>query len=100
VWLEGRWHLDAGRWEAALDCFRQLTDVDADRPQAVVYDTRLFGSWARAASGAALYGMGRYADAAQAFAMAERLEPAEREHPINRRLSENAARSRRRPAVR
>jgi glycosyltransferase involved in cell wall biosynthesis len=91
VWIEGQLHLDAGHCEQAMDCFRRLLDVDPSRPQPVIYDERIFGSWAQDALGLALFRLGRYAEAAEAYRTAEFLEPAVDAYRVKRRLAESKA---------
>lgn len=94
VWIEGQIHLDQGRLDQAAECFRQLLQVDLrSLPAAgVSYDERLFGVFAQSSLGLALFRLGRYAEAAEAYAAAERLEPDEREHTAKRILAERRAR--------
>jgi tetratricopeptide (TPR) repeat protein len=96
VWIEGQIHLDRGRLEQAAACFRALLEVDLDTlPEAgVSYDQRVFGVFAQSSLGLTLFRMGRYAEAAEAYAAAERLEPDEREHTAKRILAERRAASR------
>lgn len=91
VWIEGQIHLEAGRDEEAMACFRRLLEVDPGRPQPVIYDERLFGSWAHDALALALFRAGRYGEAAEAYATAERLEPETAEYRVKRRLAESRA---------
>ena len=86
VWIEGQLYLEAARYEQAIACFRQLLEVDAGLPQPVIYDERIFGSWAQDALGLALSRLGRYREAAEAYAEAERLEPTVAEYRVKRRL--------------
>ena len=91
VWIEGQLHLEAARHERAIACFRRLLEVDAGLPQPVIYDERIFGSWAQDALGLALFRTGRYTEAAEAYAAAERLEPAAAGYRVKRRLAESRA---------
>ena len=95
VWIEGQIHLDHGRLEEAESCFRKLIEVDLGRlPEAgISYDERLFGVYAQSSLGLALFRLGRYPEAAEAYAAAERLEPHEQEHTVKRILDESRARS-------
>ena len=87
VWIEGQLHLRAGRYEQAIVHFRRLLQVDPGLPQPVIYDDRIFGSWAQDALGLALLRLGRYVEAAEAYAAAERLEPSRPEYRAKRRLA-------------
>ena len=88
VWHEGRAHLAAGRNEAAAACFTEILTVDPSAPSSVSYDGRMFGADPRASLGLALFRMGRYAEAAEAYAAAERLEPGVEEFRVKRMLAE------------
>ena len=94
VWIEGNILLDAERLEEAAACFRHLLAVNlADLPvQGVAYDSRLFGSFAQSSLGLALFRLGRYAEAAEAYAAAGRLEPDQPEHAAKQALAEARAR--------
>jgi glycosyltransferase involved in cell wall biosynthesis len=91
VWIEGQLHLEAAQFEQAIACFGRLLEVDTSRPQPVVYDERLFGSWAQDALGLALFRAERYREAADAYAAAEHLEPDVAEYRAKRRLAESRA---------
>lgn len=91
VWIQGREHLAAGRDEEAAACFSQLLNVDPEQPRPVSYDMRMLGAMAHAGLGLALFRMGRYAQAAQAFGAAERLEPEKDEYRVKRLLAEARA---------
>lgn len=91
VWLEGQAHLRADRNEEAAACFRMLLDVDREIPGPVSYHGRLFGEDTHAALGLALFRMGRYIEAAEAYAEAERLDPRKQEYRVKRLLAESRA---------
>jgi glycosyltransferase involved in cell wall biosynthesis len=91
VWLEGRAHVDGGRYEEAIACCRQLLEVDSDVPQPVVYPQRLFRSWPLDLLGAALFRLGRYAEAADVYAAVEREEPGAAEYRVKRKVAEARA---------
>jgi glycosyltransferase involved in cell wall biosynthesis len=93
VWIEGQLHLEAGRSEEAAACFRTLLAVDVSLVpyDGVGYDERIFGSWAQDSLGLALFRTGRYAEAAEAYAAAERLAPGEPEYRVKRRLAASKA---------
>jgi tetratricopeptide (TPR) repeat protein len=95
VWIEGNIMLDAGRLEEAAACFERLLAVDvASLPeQGVAYDSRLFGSFAHSSLGLVLFRLGRYEEAAEAYAAASRLEPNGSEHAAKRALAEARARA-------
>ncbi|MGH2965046.1 MAG: glycosyltransferase [Solirubrobacterales bacterium] len=95
VWIEGNILLDAGALEEAAACFERLLVVDvASLPeQGVAYDGRLFGSFAHSSLGLALFRLGRYEEAAEAYAAASRLEPDCSEHAAKQALAEARARA-------
>ncbi len=95
VWVAGQVHLDAGRYVQAAECFRQLLAVDtAKLPAAgLAYHDRIFGSYAHASLGLSYFRLGRYAEAAQAYAAAEALEPEQADYRVKRLLAESRAAS-------
>jgi tetratricopeptide (TPR) repeat protein len=94
VWAKARLEIDAGRYHDALCWLDRLTDVEVTRlpDQGIAYDERLFGAFAQASRGLCLFRLGRYADAAAAYAVAERCEPANLEYRIKRELAALRAR--------
>ncbi len=88
IWLEVIAEIEAGRHEQALRLL-ELFDVDTEMPveDIVGYRSELFGARAAEARGVCLFKLGRYADAADAYAEAERLEPGELAHRIKRELA-------------
>ncbi len=72
VFLEGRYLLDYGWYEEALERFRRLVAVDtAALPDAgPAYDARIFGVLSYDACGVCLFRLGRYSEAATAWARA------------------------------
>jgi glycosyltransferase involved in cell wall biosynthesis len=91
VWVEGQVHFDGGRYEKAMACCRRLLEVDPDVPQPVVYPQRLFRSWPLDLVGAALFRLGRYAEAAEAYAAAERTDRGAAEYRVKRQVAEARA---------
>lgn len=91
VWVDGQVHLDRGRYIEAVSCFRQLLDVDtATLPSAgLAYHDRIFGSYAHASLALCYFRLGRYAEAARAYAAAEKLEPANAAYRVKRLLAES-----------
>lgn len=89
VWIEGNVALDAGRLEEAIDCFRRLLAADTAglAEQGVSYDERIFGVFAQSSLGLALFRAGRFAESADAYAAAARLEPGNPEHEVKRTLA-------------
>lgn len=82
----------AGRHEHALSWLERF-DVDTDMPveDTTAYPVDLFGSRAPEARGLCLFRLGRYQEAASAFAEAERFDPGEPSHRLRRVLSEDRA---------
>ena len=91
VWQEGQAHLAGGRNEEAARCFTRILAVDTSAPAPLAYDGRMFGADPRASLGLALFRLGRYAEAADAYAAAERLEPDAAEYRVKRLLAEARA---------
>jgi glycosyltransferase involved in cell wall biosynthesis len=98
-WIEAIVALEAGRLPEAEQGFRALISVDlATLPQqGIAYDERIFGEWAHASLGLAYFRAGRNAEAAAAYAEAQRCAPENPEYAIKRALAE--ARGREPPAV-
>lgn len=90
VWTRARVEIDSGRHESALSWLEPLTHVDVETLPAggISYDERLFGSFAHGARGLCLFRLGRYREAARAYAAAEACEPGEPEHRVRRQLAE------------
>ena len=83
-WMEGTISLEAGRLDEAEAAFRSLLAVDIAALPAfgVAYDSRMFGEWAYSSLGLTLFRAGRNAEAAAAYAEAERLAPENPEYRI------------------
>jgi glycosyltransferase involved in cell wall biosynthesis len=75
VWVEAQLHFDLGHYEEAMAACRDLLDVDPDVPMDVVYPRRLFRAWPLDLLGGALFRVGRFAEAAEVYAAAEREDP-------------------------
>jgi tetratricopeptide (TPR) repeat protein len=95
VWIEGNVLLDRDRPNDAAKCFRRLlqADTSALAGAGIAYDERIFGSFAQSSLGLALFRAERYAEAAEAYAAAARLEPDNPEHETKRILAAARARS-------
>ena len=98
VWTEGRVLIDEGRYEEAIDRFERLEAVDTSRlpDDGPAYDERLFGEIAHDTRGLCLFRLGRYDDAAAAYAAAERSAPEDPTYGAKRQLA--LARARRQQA--
>jgi glycosyltransferase involved in cell wall biosynthesis len=102
VWIRAQLEIAAGRWRQALVDLDRLLAVDVDRVEelGVAYDRRLFGVFAHVSRGRCLLQLNRPAEAAAAYAAAERCEPDNREHTLRRQLAGGVARRRaRRPSA-
>ena len=73
VFLEGRYLVDNERFEEALACFQTLLAVDMSTLPDLgpAYDARIFGSLSQDGCGVCLFRLGRYAEAADAWARAD-----------------------------
>jgi tetratricopeptide (TPR) repeat protein len=93
VWTKARLEIEAGRFESALPWLDSLVRVDlAGLPdRGVAYDERLFGAFAHASRGLCLLRLERYIEAADAYAVAEALEPGNPEHRVKRELAASRA---------
>jgi tetratricopeptide (TPR) repeat protein len=86
---------DDGDYEEALARFTAFAAVDVDRlaDAGPAYDARLFGDMAHAGRGVCLFRLGRYAEAADAYAIAAALAPEEGSHALRRDLARGRARA-------
>jgi tetratricopeptide (TPR) repeat protein len=91
LWQEARCQLAAGRPAEALASFDALLAVDpaglADAGPS--YDERLFREAAHEGRGLCLFRLGRYREAAEAYARAERCAPGNPEFAVKRQLAES-----------
>jgi tetratricopeptide (TPR) repeat protein len=99
LWLQARVFIAAGSFDEAIGAFDQLLAVDvAGLPdEGPSYDERLFGEFAHDGRGLCLFRLGRYREAAAAYAEAGRCHPASRAYSVKAELA--LARSRRAAAV-
>jgi glycosyltransferase involved in cell wall biosynthesis len=89
IWQEARTLLTAGRPAEALANFDRLLAADVARLPDVgpSYDERLFGEAAHEGRGLSLFRLGRYAEAAAAYARAEQCAPGNQEFTVKRQLA-------------
>ncbi len=78
-WIEAATNVKSGRYVEALALLDRLVAVDlsALAPDEPAYDERIFKDFAQEARGACLFHLGRYAEAAAAYAEAMRIDPSE-----------------------
>ena len=88
LWQEGRYLVAAGRADALLR-FDALLSVDQQRlpDYGPAYDQRLFGDCAHEGRALCLFRLGRYAEAAEAYAQASRHAPEVAEYAVKRQLA-------------
>jgi tetratricopeptide (TPR) repeat protein len=89
IWQEARMLVGSGQPARALANFDLLLAADqASLPDAgPSYDERLFGEAAHEGRGLCLFRLGRYAEAADAYARAEECAPGNRELTVKRELA-------------
>jgi tetratricopeptide (TPR) repeat protein len=94
LWTVAAIAIDDARYADALPLLERLGEVDVESlPQTTAYDVRIFGSLACAQRGLCLFRLGRYAEAAEAYRVAERHEPDNLAMRVKRQLAEARARS-------
>jgi tetratricopeptide (TPR) repeat protein len=81
-WVEASDHITHRRYAEALELLDRLLAVElASLPaEGVAYDARIFGEFAQQARGVCLFRLGRYQEAADAYAEASRANPANLEY--------------------
>jgi glycosyltransferase involved in cell wall biosynthesis len=89
VWLRSRVQMAAGQYEAAIGALDRLLAVEVARlpDEGPSYDRRLFGELAHEGRGLCLFRLGRYTEAADAYAAAARCAPADPGYPVKRDLA-------------
>jgi hypothetical protein len=92
AWLKVRAEIDAGRYEHALRWLGRF-DVDTTMPieDTISYPMELFGARVPDARGLCLFRLGRFRDAATAYAQAEAFEPGDQARGLRRLLCEHRA---------
>jgi glycosyltransferase involved in cell wall biosynthesis len=89
-WVEATVRLRHGRFGEALELLDRLLAVDVGSLAAadgVSYDERIFGEVAHDARGLCLFRLGRYAEAAEAYARAAQANPAELRYRASRTVA-------------
>lgn len=88
-WIEAAHHLKESRYAEALELLDRLLDVDlASLPaEGVAYDARIFGEFAHQARGVCLFRLGRYREAADAYAQASQANPASLEYRAKEKVA-------------
>jgi tetratricopeptide (TPR) repeat protein len=89
-WVEATVLLEQARHEYALELVDRLLALDVDSLPAadgVSYDERIFGELAHEARGLCLFRLGRYAEAADAYARAADANPAELRYRASRAVA-------------
>jgi tetratricopeptide (TPR) repeat protein len=89
VWQEARVLTAGGRDTEAIAALDWLLGVDLRRlpDEGPAYDARLFGELAHEGRGLCLFRLGRYEEAAEAYAAAARCAPARPEYLVKRNLA-------------
>jgi glycosyltransferase involved in cell wall biosynthesis len=89
-WIEGQVALEHGEPAVAEQRFRELLMVDVESLPAtgISYDERIFGEFAFASLGLALFRLGRFDEAAAAYAQAHQRAPDQAEYRVKRLLAE------------
>jgi tetratricopeptide (TPR) repeat protein len=99
VWQEARALIAADRYEEAVAAFDWLLAADLKQlpDEGPSYDETLFGELAHEGRGLCLFRLGRYEDAAAAYAEAARCAPDDPSYQVKRQLA--LARARRQPGA-
>lgn len=89
AWQEARALMAAGRYDEAIADWDWLLAVDVRRlpDEGPAYDERLFGELAHEGRGLCLFRLGRYEEAAAAYAAAAECAPEEPAYPVKRKLA-------------
>jgi tetratricopeptide (TPR) repeat protein len=77
-WVQAAAHISDGRYREALELLDRLLDVDLSAlpDEGPAYDRGIFAEYTHEARGVCLFRLGRYADAAEAYAQASTIDPA------------------------
>jgi len=90
LWLDARARMAAGAFEEAMACFDQLLRVDSSAlaDQGPAYDGRLIGEFAHDGRAVCLFRLGRFREAAAAWADAEACSADPMAYRVKRRLAQ------------
>jgi glycosyltransferase involved in cell wall biosynthesis len=92
IWVKAVMELEAGHAHSALTWLDRLASIDPKSlDDTISYDERLFGVFMYQARGLALFRLGRYRDAADAYGDAESCEPDHPEHRVKRLMADHLA---------
>ena len=93
IWLAARVAIDTGDLDGAVDLLEQLAAIDGDTyfDGKMAYDKKIFGVFAYESLGNCYFKLGRHADSARYFRLAEVCEPEEPGHRVRRQLAEQRA---------
>jgi tetratricopeptide (TPR) repeat protein len=89
LWQEARALTAAGRHDEAIAAFDELLAVDLKRlpDYGPAYDERLFGELSHEGRGLCLFRLGRYSEAAAAYAAAAACAPDDPSYPVKQQLA-------------
>ncbi len=95
IWLEGRAHLSAGRYELAIPLFLRLVNrhQDSEFDHASAYDARIFGVFAYDSLATCCFRLRRYEESRRYYQLAAEAEPASLEYRAKQQLCANLARA-------
>jgi tetratricopeptide (TPR) repeat protein len=95
IWLEGRAHLSAGRYELAIPLFLRLVNwhQDSEFDHASAYDARIFGVFAYDSLATCCFRLQRYEESRRYYQLAAEAEPASLEYRAKQQLSATLARA-------
>lgn len=96
IWLEGRSHIKAGRYELAIPLFERLTQSGHEDSfeKASAYDSRIFGVLAYESIAMCYFRLQRYEESRKYYELAAKAEPASLEYRAKLELCTALARGR------
>ena len=95
IWLEGRAHMTAGRYELAIPLFLRLVNRHQDSAfdHASAYDARIFGVFAYDSLATCYFRLRRYEESRRYYQLAAEADPGNLEYRTKRQLCANLARA-------